>query len=109
MSVETMQSTKGSSGLLGSLVEKTGLDCVRLIAMYFERPVDADWLWREFAQEHVGFDRMSVTRSLKHLGFGVQLKKSNEKTLSRAAFPSLVEMKNGSFAMVGKVTPEVLR
>lgn len=106
MSVETMQSTKVSYGLLGSLVEKTGLDCVRLIAMYFERPVDADWLWREFAQEHVGFDRMSVTRSLKHLGFGVQLKKSNAKTLARAAFPSLVEMKDGSFAVVGKVTSE---
>lgn len=87
-------------------VEKTGLDCVRMISMYFERSVDADWLWREFAQEHVGFDRMSVIRSLKHLGFGVLMKKSNIKYLSRAAFPSLVEMKNGSFAVVGKVTPE---
>ena len=105
MSAETMTTADGAAGLLG-VRERTGLDCVRLIAMYFERPVDADWLWSEFAQEHVGFDRMSVIRSLKHLDFGVQLKKSNEKTLSRAAFPSLVEMKNGSFAMVGKVTPE---
>lgn len=85
---------------------RTGLDCVRLISMYFERSVDADWLWREFAQEQVGFDRMAVTRSLKHLGFEVSLKKSNEKNLSRAAFPSLVEMKDGTFAMVGKVTTE---
>ena len=84
----------------------TGLDCVRLISMYFERSVDADWLWREFAQEHVGFDRMSVTRSLNHLGFGVSLKKSDVKNLSRAAFPSLVEMKDGRFAIVGKVTAE---
>jgi subfamily B ATP-binding cassette protein HlyB/CyaB len=106
MSVESMISTIGSAGPIGSVGEKTGLDCVRLIAMYFERPVDADWLWREFAQEHVGFDRMSVTRSLKHLGFGVELKKSNAKTLARAAFPSMVEMKDGSFAVVGKVTHE---
>lgn len=106
MSVESMTATKGSAGPIGSVGEKTGLDCVRLIAMYFERPVDADWLWREFAQEYVGFDRMSVTRSLKHLGFGVQLKKTNAKTLARAAFPSLVEMKDGSFAVIGKVTSE---
>jgi subfamily B ATP-binding cassette protein HlyB/CyaB len=86
--------------------KRTGLDCVRLISMYFERPVDADWLWREFAQEHVGFDRMAVTRSLKHLGFGVSLRKSDAKSLVNAAFPSLVEMKDGSFAVVGKVTAE---
>lgn len=85
---------------------RTGLDCVRMISMYFERPVDADWLWREFAQEHVGFDRMAVTRSLKHLGFGVSLRKSDAKSILQAAFPSLVEMKDGRFAIVGKVTAE---
>jgi subfamily B ATP-binding cassette protein HlyB/CyaB len=105
MSVETMTTVDMAAGLLG-VRDRTGLDCVRLIAMYFDRPVDADWLWREFAQEHVGFNRMSVNRSLKHLGFDVQLKKSNAKTLASAAFPSLVEMKDGSFALVGKVTSE---
>lgn len=85
---------------------RTGLDCVRLISMYFDKSVDADWLWREFAQEYVGFDRISVIRSLRHLGFGVTLKKSDVKKLAKAAFPSLIEMKDGSFAMVGKVTSE---
>lgn len=87
-------------------LSKTGLDCVRLISLYFERTVDADWLWREFAHESLGFDRKSVTRSLKHLGFSVTMKPSREKTLSRAAFPSLLEFKDGSFAIIGKVTAE---
>jgi subfamily B ATP-binding cassette protein HlyB/CyaB len=92
--------------VVASTQTRTGLDCVRLISMYFERPVDADWLWREFAQEHVGFDRMAVTRSLKHLGFGVSLRKSDAKSILQAAFPSLFEMKDGRFAIVGKVTAE---
>lgn len=87
-------------------INRSGLDCVRLVSMYFERQVDAEWLWREFAQEHVGFDRMSVTRSLKHLGFGVVLKKTDRKTLSRAAFPALIEFNDGRFALVGKVTAD---
>ncbi len=88
--------------------EKSGLDCVRMISMYFERQVDADWLWSEFAQEQVGFDRMSVTRSLKHLGFGVSLKKTNRKSLLRAAFPALIEFQDGRFAIVGKVSEEIV-
>ena len=84
----------------------TGLDCVRLICLYFERTVDPDWLWREFAHETSGFDRKSVIRSLKHLGFSVTMKSSSEKSLSLAAFPSLLEFKDGSFAIIGKVTSE---
>ena len=87
---------------------KSGMDCVRMISMYFERQVDADWLWGEFAQEQVGFDRMSVTRSLKHLGFGVALKKTSRKALLRAAFPALIEFHDGRFAIVGKVSENIV-
>jgi subfamily B ATP-binding cassette protein HlyB/CyaB len=87
-----------------SATNRSGLDCVRMISMYFEKQVDADWLWTEFAQEHIGFDRMSVTRSLKQLGFGVVMRKANPKTLSRAVFPAMVEFLDGRFAIVGKVT-----
>lgn len=84
----------------------TGIDCVRLICMYFECTVDVEWLRREFTQEGLGFNRISVIKSLRHFGFNINLKKSTLKELSVAVFPSLLEMKDGSFAVIGKVTSE---
>ncbi len=83
--------------------QRTGLDCVRLVCLYFDKTVDADWLWREYANEHKGFDREAVVRSLQCLGFEVVLRPSKPKYLSNATFPSMVEFVDGTFALIGKV------
>ena len=83
--------------------DRSGLDCVRLVGLYFDKTVDATWLWHTFATDHGQFDRQSVVRALQHLGFQVTLKKSSRQALERAAFPSLLEMADGRFALVGRV------
>lgn len=88
---------------------RTGLDCVRMIGMYFEKPMDSEWLWREFAQESIGFDRISVSRALKHLGFSVTLKKVNAATLTQAVFPAMLEFKDGTFGLLGKLNGQTLQ
>lgn len=85
------------------LLQRAGLDCVRSICLYFDKTIDAQWLWREYASEHTGFDLQAVIRSLQFLGFEVTLRQSKVKHLQRAAFPSLVEMHDGNFALIGKV------
>lgn len=88
-------------------LQRTGLDCVRSICLYFDKTVDAQWLWREYASEHTGFDLQAVIRSLQFLGFEVTLRQSKVKQLERAAFPSLVELLDGQFALIGKVADGV--
>jgi len=84
-------------------VDRSGLDCVRLVALYFDKTVDAAWLWQSFATDQGAFDRQSVVRGLQHLGFQVLLKRSTRRGLERAAFPSLLEMADGRFALIGRV------
>lgn len=88
-------------------LQRTGLDCVRSICLYFDKTVDAQWLWREYASEHTGFDLQAVIRSLQFLGYEVTLRQSKVKQLERAAFPSLVELLDGQFALIGKVADGV--
>ena len=76
------------------LSNRTGLDCVRAIFLYFDKQLDADWLWQEFAHEYAGFNRQSVIQSLQQHGFSVSMENSNKKNFQKAAFPSLVEFKN---------------
>ena len=90
------------------LSNRTGLDCVRVIFLYFDKQLDADWLWREFAHEYAGFNRQSVIQSLQQHGFSVSMENSNKKNFQKAAFPSLVEFKNGKFALIGKTSGDKL-
>lgn len=90
------------------LSNRTGLDCVRAIFLYFDKQLDADWLWREFAHEYAGFNRQSVIQSLQLHGFSVSMENSNKKNFQKAAFPSLVEFKNGKFALIGKTSGDKL-
>ena len=91
------------AALQAPAADRSGLDCVRSVALYFDKTVDAAWLWQSFATEQGGFDRQSVVRALQHLGFQVSLKKASRKSLDRAAFPSLLEMLDGRFALIGRV------
>lgn len=86
-----------------AVADRSGLDCVRLVALYFDKTVDAAWLWQTYATDQGTFDRQSVVRGLQHLGFQVMLKKSTRRGLARAAFPSLLEMADGRFALIGRV------
>ncbi len=90
------------------LSNRTGLDCVRAIFLYFDKQLDADWLWQEFAHEYAGFNRQSVIQSLQQHGFSVSMENSNKKNFQKAAFPSLVEFKNGKFALIGKTSGDKL-
>lgn len=68
-----------------AVADRSGLDCVRLVALYFDKTVDAAWLWQTYATDQGTFDRQSVVRGLQHLGFQVMLKKSTRRGLARAA------------------------
>lgn len=90
------------------LTNRTGLDCVRAICLYFDKQIDSDWLWREFAHEKAGFNRQSVIHSLQQNGFSVNMENSTKKNLQKAAFPSIIEFKNGKFALIGKTSGDKL-
>ena len=95
--------TNASPHSNGFAIDATGRDCVRAVCMYFEKTVDVDWLRREFVDEDGHFSFMSVVRCLKALGFSVNLKKTSSRQLSSASFPSIVQFKDGKFAIVGRV------
>jgi ATP-binding cassette, subfamily B, bacterial HlyB/CyaB len=91
----------------GGSADRSGLDCVRSICLYFEKTVDADWLRKEFSSDSHGFDINSVINSLIYLGFDITTKSTNQKELRKAAFPAIVEIANGKFALIGKVVDEI--
>ncbi len=86
--------------------QTSGLDCVRAIGLYLDQSVDPDALWRDFASAQDGFDRQAVVRSLQAMGLRVHLRPSTAAHLRRAVFPALIEWRDGSFALLGRVAQD---
>jgi len=101
--LEASQNSSPQPHALPPVKADTGLQIVRMIGLYFGKTADAQWLWNEYAVAQEGFNRLSVIRSLQHLGFEVQLRPSKPKALQRAAFPAVIELRDGRFALIGKV------
>lgn len=81
----------------------TGLGCVRLMAQLHQQPVDIRALMHEFSPEGKPFDKIALLRALRSLGFECEFVKRRYKALFKKVLPVIVQLKDGSFVLLGKI------
>jgi subfamily B ATP-binding cassette protein HlyB/CyaB len=81
----------------------TGLNCLLLLARFYDLPADGAQLRHQFAQSGQPLSDVDLLRAAKHLGLKAGTLKTQWSKLPGTPLPAIVKRKNGRYLVLAKI------
>jgi len=81
----------------------TGLNCLLILARFYDLPADGAQLRHQFAQSGQALSETDLLRAAKHLGLKAGSIKTQWTKLSGVPLPAIAKRKNGRYVVLAKI------
>ena len=81
----------------------TGLNCLLILARFYDLPADGSQLRHQFTQSGQPFSDIDLLRAAKHLGLKAGTLKTEWSKLPGTPLPAIVKRKNGRYLVLAKI------